>query len=177
MLKKTCLAGCAALAAACGVASDGVDATGAELLKPFKMQLQAALKAGLAEGPEQAIDACRVQAPGISADLSVDGVRLGRSSHKLRNPDNVAPEWATGILHGYLREGSDRGPVSVDLDDGRSGYAEPIVIQPVCTVCHGKQIEKGLASTIEATYPDDEATGFEVGDLRGIFWVEYPATR
>ena len=34
-------------------------AYGAELLQPFKQQLMGALKTGLQQGPEQAIDACK----------------------------------------------------------------------------------------------------------------------
>ena len=32
-----------------------------------------------------------------------------------------------------------------------------------------------VASRISELYPEDRATGFEAGDLRGIFWVEFPA--
>jgi hypothetical protein len=31
-----------------------------------------------------------------------------------------------------------------------------------------------LAVLIKEEYPEDEATGFSEGDLRGVFWVEYP---
>ena len=41
-------------------------ARGADLLVPFKQDLQKALKSGLAEGPAEAIQVCRVKAPGIA---------------------------------------------------------------------------------------------------------------
>ena len=58
--------------------------TGAELLKPFKKNLMGALQQGLGAGVVPAIGACNEQAPGIAAALSVDGVRLGRSSQVYR---------------------------------------------------------------------------------------------
>jgi hypothetical protein len=146
---------------------------GAELLKPFKMELQQALKTGMSQGPEHAIDVCRVKAPEIAAALSQQGIRMGRASHKLRNPGNEGPEWVQPILADYL-ETEQREPVEVALENGYIGYAEPIGIQPLCLTCHGETIAPGVAATIAEAYPEDQATGFENGDLRGVFWVEFP---
>ena len=146
---------------------------GAQLLKPFKMELQQALQAGLSDGPESAIEVCRVKAPEIAATLSRDGVRMGRASHKLRNSGNQGPEWVRPVLAGYL-ESEQREPVEVALENGYIGYAEPIGIQPVCLMCHGETLAPGVAAKISELYPDDQATGFRDGDFRGIFWVEYP---
>lgn len=150
-------------------------ARGAELLAPFKQQLQAALRAGLANGGPAAIDACRLEAPAIAASLSVDGIRVGRTSHRLRNPANTAPDWVAPLLEQYQAGGTALAPVAVDLSDGRTGYVEPIATQPLCLMCHGDDIEPGIAARLAALYPDDRATGFKAGDLRGVFWVEYPA--
>jgi hypothetical protein len=32
-----------------------------------------------------------------------------------------------------------------------------------------------VKQTLAKEYPDDQATGFEEGDLRGWFWIEVPA--
>jgi hypothetical protein len=154
----------------------GIDSQrGAELLQPFKQDLQAALKAGLADGPVAAIDACRIRAPEIAAELSRDGVRMGRTSHRLRNPANAGPAWATVVLRDYLADNHSREPVRVELGDGRIGYVEPIVTQPLCLTCHGDSLSPELQAALAAQYPDDRATGFAPGELRGVFWVEYPA--
>ncbi len=166
-----------AFAAVTTHAQDAELAHGAELLTPFKKDLQQALKSGLAEGPAAAIQVCRVKAPGIADALSVDGVRMGRSSHKLRNPDNTAPEWVSSIMQAYLDEPSSREPRAVELADDRWGYVEPIMLQPLCLTCHGSQLAPEVAERIGELYPDDEATGFQTGDLRGVFWLEFPADR
>lgn len=148
---------------------------GAELLAPFKKNLKTALVEGMQLGPAAAIGACRDQAPQIAQSLSVEGVTVGRSSHQLRNPANETPEWAAPLLKGYLEDGDDREPHAVPIADGRWGYVEPITVQPLCLACHGKDIAPEVGSQIDELYPDDSATGFDVGDLRGIFWAEFPA--
>lgn len=152
------------------------DGRGAELLIPFKQQLKQALFEGLAEGPDSAVAACKVEAPRIAAELSVDGVVLGRSSHKLRNPDNIAPEWVTPILDAYVAATGDPEPRGVSLPEGRAGYVEPILMQPLCMTCHGDVQDPALVERIKTDYPEDRATGFALGELRGVFWIEYPTT-
>ena len=146
---------------------------GASLLVPFKRDLKQALVDGLAAGPAAAIAACRIEAPAIAARLSTDGLRVGRTSHRLRNPDNRSPDWVTPVLEDYLA--GDREPRAVRIAGDRIGYVEPIVLQPMCATCHGTAIAPDVADAIAARYPDDEATGFEPGDLRGVFWVTFPA--
>lgn len=149
---------------------------GAELLAPLKKDLMIALQTGMQEGPVNAIGACKVQAPAIAASLSVDGVRIGRTSHRLRNPANVAPDWVDSILEAYLKDESERAPRVVSLANSREGYAEPIVIKPLCLACHGENLAPDVATQIKTMYPQDEATGFKIDELRGVYWVEYPAT-
>ena len=149
-------------------------ARGAELLRPFKRDLMQALQAGIAGGPVAAIEVCQVQAPEIAAALSRDGVRVGRTSDRLRNPANASPDWVKPILDAYLASEEDRSPRAVSLADDRTGYVEPILTQPMCVICHGEGLSRDVAARIDELYPDDRAIGFEVGDLRGVFWTEFP---
>ena len=166
----------AALAATSMVRADETGAArGAALLMPFKQELKQALLAGLEEGPENAISVCKDQAPMIARTLSVNGVKVGRSSHRLRNPENTAPDWVSPILAAYVQAESERAPVAIPLAGERVGYVEPLIMQPLCLACHGDALAPNIASRITKEYPHDQATGFEVGDLRGVFWVEFPA--
>ncbi len=154
-------------------------ARGAELLAPFKAELREALMAGMKDGPATAIKVCSGQAPGIAASLSVDGVRMGRSSHKLRNPANAPPSWLEPIIERWAAseiradEETRLDNAVLELEDGRHGYAEPIFMQPVCLTCHGSGLADGIAEQIAALYPEDQATGFSAGGFRGVFWVEF----
>lgn len=163
------------LTAAAGRAQETELARGAELLFPFKRDLQEALRMGLTDGPVNAISACKDRAPEVANALARDGIRLGRASHRLRNAANSPPEWVTPVLDAYVASSADRAPRIVPLPDNRLGYVEPILLQPLCLTCHGEELAPDVAARITELYPEDRAVGFKVGDLRGVFWVEYPA--
>ena len=148
-------------------------ARGAELLAPFKRDLQQALRQGLDQGAVEAISACQLKAPAIAQEQSQGAVRVGRASHRLRNPANVAPDWVAPILSAYLEDAANRAAQTVVLPGGVSGYVEPILAQPLCLTCHGETLAPPVAARIRELYPDDRAVGFEAGDLRGVFWIEY----
>jgi hypothetical protein len=150
-------------------------ARGAEILQPFKQQLQGALREGMARGPADAIAACRMKAPEIAASLSEGGIRIGRASHRLRNPANVPPQWVEPLLDAYRDDPSARAPRAVSLDARRRGYVEPISVQPLCLTCHGENLSDSISSKLSELYPEDRAVGYRAGDLRGVFWVEFPA--
>ncbi|MCA9175444.1 MAG: DUF3365 domain-containing protein [Planctomycetales bacterium] len=125
-------------------------------------------------GPAAAIQVCSQDAVKIAAVVSESqGVRIGRTSFKLRNPRNAPPEWTVPFVEQRVAE-----PQFVELPDGNTGALLPIKLQTACLACHGP--EDTIASDVKAKlaelYPEDQATGFHDGDLRGWFWVEVPAS-
>ena len=56
-------------------------------------------------------------------------------------------------------------------------YYAPIMLNlPLCITCHGdseKDIKPDVQAEISRLYPTDEATGFELGQLRGLWSVEF----
>ena len=149
-------------------------AHGKSVLMPFKKQLKGALKQGLASGPDAAIAACNMRAPEIVSELGQQGI-VGRSSHKLRNPDNAAKPWMQPIIEAYQKPDSSKEPVLVPLGDDRYGYAEAIELKPMCVMCHGDPIGGEIKQRLTELYPQDQAIGFKPGDFRGIFWTEFSA--
>jgi len=144
-------------------------------LAPFKEQLVDALTGALEEGgPTNAIHVCRERAPEIAAALSVGGVRMGRTSHKLRNPANAPQPWVEPLLEAYVENPTDTRPRAVYVDDSTIGYVEPIYMMSFCLSCHGPSIEPDLLAEIDSVYPEDQATGFRDKELRGLFWVTLP---
>jgi hypothetical protein len=141
-------------------------------LAPFKAALRQALAEALARGgPVAAIDVCATVAPRLAAEASRDGVTVGRASHRLRNPANRAPGWVDSLLT-QLELTAGAGSRAVDLGGGRTGYVEPIHVQPVCLACHGAELAPGVAEALARRYPDDAARDYQSGDFRGVFWVE-----
>jgi hypothetical protein len=170
----------------------GAVASGREAVAPFKRELQATLSTAMAKGPAEAIEVCRGQAPGIAKRVARPGTRLGRTSARLRNGQNTAPSWVAPLMNQLAAEkpesavGASPSPSpsapsvpvrvrAVALPDGRAGYVEAIRVQPLCLTCHGKSIEPAVQQQLTAAYPQDDATGYELGDFRGVFWAELPA--
>jgi len=174
VLSSVVFAGALSLAAAEPLADTA--SRGVATLKPFKQSLQAALKDGMERGPEAAIDVCRLDAPRLAGAAASPGVRVGRTSHRLRNPANAPAEWMRPLLDAYRSAPSDAGPRVVDLADGGTGYVEPIRVGGLCLTCHGEELAPAVAAKIAERYPDDRATGFRAGDFRGLFWVEFAPT-
>jgi hypothetical protein len=170
-----CLAGLLCCSLLTPLQAADLAARGASLLAPFKAELKSALQTGLAEGPIAAVEACRLQAPAIAVNNSSADISVGRSSHRLRNPDNAPSAWMQRVLDDYLNGSAAPAPRLTHLGNGRVAYAEPILTQGVCLVCHGARLDPAVADILARRYPDDAATGFEAGELRGIFWVEFPA--
>lgn len=156
---------------ACSSASQARDP--ADTLKPFKQALKQTLVTALADGPASAIDACRLQAPALAAAHSADGLTMGRASHRLRNPDNAAAPWVADIIADYLADPAQMAAVTRPLADGRMGYVEPIITQGMCLACHGSNLSDDVREQLAQLYPDDQATGFESGELRGVFWLTW----
>ena len=138
---------------ACGLPQTDrpVSARGAELLVPFKSELKKALVAGMQQGPANAINVCRDQAPMIAASLATAGVRIGRTSHRLRNPENAGPDWVDAVLQTYLGDTQNLAPQVVELPGDREGYVEPILTQPLCLACHGESVAPEVAAVIAET--------------------------
>jgi len=88
-------------AAACGGGKfdeAAVRARASEALMPFKKSLRQTLLGALAKGPESAIEACALQAPELARSAAHDGIVVGRTSLRLRNPANTVPAWAEAAL-------------------------------------------------------------------------------
>lgn len=147
------------------------DVRAVEGVAAFRTKLQSELKEAMKQGPVNAIAVCRDRAPRIASEAGSPNLQLGRSSERLRNPANTPPAWVEPILEYYASHPKDREARSVDLGGGRAGYAEPIVVQPLCLVCHGEAIAPAVKEKLQESYPKDNATGYREGDFRGVFWA------
>lgn len=154
----------------------------------FSGRLRGALQSRLqADGPVAAVDFCHTQAPLIAEEVSkVHGVRLGRVAvpGRNRNPANEPEGWQRDTLAAF-QAAVDRGEaagaqLSVLRDDLPDGVAlrmmRGIAVEPPCLACHGRQVAPAVSQVIARHYPDDRATGFDIGDLRGGLWVEVSAS-
>ncbi len=126
-------------------------------------------------GPSSAISVCKERAPAIAAAVGSEfGVRIGRTSDKLRNPTNTAPAWASSILAARPAQPAFAASSHTDL-----GVILPIKLAENCLTCHGpaESLHPSVTTSLAAAYPNDQATGYAAGDLRGWFWVEVPQSK
>lgn len=187
MKQTTIVAGMAlaAFLAAPVVAADAPDrvAEGRAIAAAFGAELRGALQAAMAEGgPLAAIQVCTEQAPGIAAAASeTSGATVGRTAMRVRNPANRPDAHESAVLAEFaaaLPGANPESPPQERLDtlaDGRVRYMSAIVMQPPCLACHGETLAEPVAAAIDARYPEDEARGFQLGELRGAFTITWPA--
>jgi hypothetical protein len=144
------------------------DAAIAGLRDRLVMRLLEELERG---GVAGAVRVCRDEAQALTAEVAAEGpVSVGRTSHRLRNPDNAPPAWAAAHV-----EAAELEPLIVHLGN-RVGVLRPIPTGAVCLQCHGPadRLDPEVASLLREGYPDDRAIGFAEGELRGFFWAESP---
>jgi hypothetical protein len=162
--------------------STEAEATAAKAaIKAFAGALQTELKGAMkAGGPIAAIGVCNTQAMPITAQASADhGMTLSRVSLKNRNPANAANDWQSSVLKDFEKRklaGKDitRLAWSETVKAGDSQefrFMKAIPTGKVCLKCHGTQIAPEVSQVLANLYPEDRATDYKEGDIRGAFVV------
>ena len=151
-------------------------------LKNAVMMLGGSLKARLSEelgahGPLAAINVCAKEAPKMTAEASTAGVSVRRVSLKIRNPMSQPSEYereqlehfAQLVAEGKVLEGQFK--TRLEGDETAVYFFKPLLIEKACVNCHGPvdSLDEELAARLAELYPADQATGYEEGDLRGMF--------
>ena len=150
------------------------------VIQQYSAQLKAELRKAMVEGgPEYAIQVCGQKAPELAAKFSKEGVLgIRRVSDKARNPKDAADSVQLAILKEFatIPKGTD---LSKGIWHNRKGgewysYHSGIRTELICLGCHGQadQLAKGVPEALAKFYPDDAATGYAPGDIRGMFVVD-----
>lgn len=152
------------------------------LMGRLHSELRDQLMAAMAEGgPEKAVDVCKDAAPAIAARLSKEsGWQVKRVGTRTRNPATGTPDaWEQEQLVQF--ETRLKAGENLDVLFQFTEIAEPqrtvqramkaIPTGPTCLACHGDVGTQsiGLRRALKASYPQDAATGYAVGELRGAF--------
>jgi hypothetical protein len=150
-------------------------------IKSLGSELKATLKSAMQmEGPVKAISVCNEQAPLLAQKVSDEkGMEVSRTSLKTRNELNAPDSWELSVLKQFERRKAEGEPVkTIEYSETTTHngnrvfrYMKAIPTDDVCLMCHGKQIPPGITARINELYPNDQATGFSRGDIRGAFSV------
>lgn len=155
-----------------------------QLLNTLGQKLKTAMST---DGPHAAVSVCKEAAPAIANSLSAEhGVQITRVGTRVRNQKMGHPNaWQKEALTQF-EERLALGEKPADLEywkvvetaNGKRElhYAKAIVTQPQCLTCHGQtqDIPAALAEKIRLEYPNDQATGYSAGKLRGAVVITKP---
>jgi hypothetical protein len=151
------------------------------LISTFVSQMKPLLKSSIAErGPADAIDVCAVEAPLLADTIaSESGWQVSRVSARPRNSSRGVPDaWERQVLETFdARQTAGELPNTInfgELVDGEYRYMQAQGVEPVCLLCHGETISTDVLEALQRHYPDDSATGYSVGEIRGAISLSKP---
>ncbi len=164
------------VATALTAARAAADGLGGEI----RALLVSELRAG---GADVAVAACARSAQAKTAAYrSRSGVDIRRVSLRHRNAVNAPDAYERGVLESFDRLPIEARPKAehwqVVTEDGKETlrYLRPLVTNAMCLACHGRRetLPEAVKVALAKEYPDDRATGFEAGDVRGAISVRMP---
>lgn len=157
-------------------------ATAKEIVQTFGGQLKGELKTAMkSSGPIAAINVCHERAPAIAQELSQKyNAVVYRTSLKPRA--TPAQDWEITVLENFNeRQAKGEDIATMDAfrivktgEHDRLHYMKAIGTMPVCTTCHGTDIKPEIQAKLNELYPNDQATGYTAGQVRGAFSIQLP---
>lgn len=184
---------CAALAlaiTACGEQTSSpsdilVEQRSAKVADAFQETLQGELKTALKQGgPILAASVCSEAAPAIAEAQSEDsGAEVRRVALRNRNPGaqvtaDMRPHY-DALAKAPLVNGRPATRVwrTKTTDGDRINFMRAVPMQEKpCAACHGTDVAPKVANHIRTLYPEDLATGFSPGEMRGAIVVSWPVS-
>ncbi len=105
------------------------------------------------------------------------GYQLRQISSKYRNPDNKPDKFEEKALVEFEKDKNLSEYKGVDKVNGQKvlRYLTPLYIEEACLKCHSAK--ETIPEFIQEDYPEDKATDYSFGDLRGAISVVVPVAR
>jgi hypothetical protein len=155
-------------------ADTDLDEQARQIAQRFIGELKPQLKQAMTEGgPILAIEVCASAAPKIADKLSADsGWLVKRVSLKSRNASRAQPDnWERAVLMQFDERQAAGEEASALHHAGIKGnwyrYMQAQSVEPLCLVCHGMNLSEPVQAELNDFYPDDWATGYHLGEVRG----------
>lgn len=148
-----------------------------EFAKTLKPQLVNALQQG---GPVAAVKICATAAPEIARELSQNsGWLVKRVSLKARNTSMAIPDnWEEAILEQFDDRRANGEPAetlsATTQTNSEFRYMKAQGVGPLCLTCHGETVAPNIKQVLDSYYPDDRATGYRLGEIRGAISLTRP---
>ncbi len=146
----------------------------------FKALSSEVIKAIEEGGIRHAAEYCHLQASPLTDSLSKTyQADISRVSDKYRNPENKPDELDLKVIEDYRRQLDEGRELQAHLEvtgEQVIYYSPIIILNPVCLQCHGepgKTMELENDEFIRTKYPEDKATGYKLGELRGVWRIMF----
>ncbi len=154
---------------------------GNSIMQQSFQALSAELSSALQEGGiRYAAGYCHLNASPLIDSLSIlQNAKISRTSMKFRNPTNRPDRLDIIVLEQYRIQLADSITLQphLEIEGENIVFYAPIVIKnPMCLLCHGepgKTMDPEDYNFIKSRYPEDMATGYQLGDLRGVWKIEF----
>ena len=143
----------------------------------LREELVGAMQSG---GPINALEVCNIEAMPITAGVAEERhADVSRVSLKNRNPDNVPNDWQRLVLEDFDKRAASGEAIdtmaSVEFVESDNAtqlrFMKAVPTGGPCLACHGQELDAGLQARITELYPDDKATGYSLGEVRGAIVV------
>jgi len=154
---------------------------------PVVPKVVAAMQDAIAsKGVAGAIPVCKEQAPALIKEVrDSTGWSIRRVSLKTRNAERGTPDlWEVRQLADFnIRAANGEKPETIEKSeiisvDGKPvfRYMKALPVGDACLKCHGpvETLDAGLKAKLAETYPQDRATGYSKGEIRGALTVKRP---
>jgi len=143
------------------------------------------VKAVESSGPLRAIVVCKYSVPEITSNVSrTSGWKVSRVALRPRNPAlGAADAWEQRAILGFeqaVARGEKDPLETAEIVNEPAGrffrYARALTLNPLCMICHGptENMTDAVKAQLAVEYPNDRATGYRLGQVRGAVTIKRP---
>jgi len=129
-------------------------------------------------GPVYAVEFCNLKASSIIDSLNrANNCEISRVSAKNRHPENNLKTEADKNLWTIFEAGLVTDTL-IEVNKNLVYYKPIKTAMPACLKCHGvtgSDIDSATSEKLQNLYPNDLATGYQLGDFRGLWKIEFTA--
>ncbi len=154
--------------------------TGSEVSGQAQSALLSHVSGAMKEGGTlYAVEFCNLEASEITDSLNnLYNCTISRVSDKNRNPQNALSTDTEKQLWEYFLSVQETEMIhdTVVMEGNQAVYYKPILTaMQACLQCHGpkEEIDPATYTKIRELYPEDEATGYGLNELRGLWKIEF----
>ncbi|WP_369047660.1 DUF3365 domain-containing protein [Tenacibaculum sp. UWU-22] len=166
------------------ISANQVDESAEEIGLKYAMETKKTLGKNLMgaiqkKGTLYALQFCNEKAYKLTDSMATKyNATIKRVSDKPRNPNNTANKEELEIINQYKKIISDNKtikPITKQIE-GRTKFYYPIITNNMCLQCHGtpnKQIKIETLKELANLYPTDQAKGYDINQVRGIWSISF----